>query len=98
MMTDYIKPAAKRAGIPHISYHPLRHSYKTWVTRKKVPLEHQKNLPGHADIGTTADYCKTLSKEMRTANKLATASRGWLQCHIQSRKGRVTIVRSDARR
>ncbi len=70
MMKDYIKPAAKRAGIPHISYHPLRHSYKTWMAGQKVPLDHQKDLLGHADIGTTADYGKTLTPEMRAGNKL----------------------------
>jgi integrase len=71
MLQDYIKPAAKRAAIPHISYHPLRHSHKTWLAGQKVQLEHQKDLLGHADIDTTANvYGKTLTDEMRSANKL----------------------------
>jgi len=71
MLQDYIKPAAKRAGIPHISYHSLRHSHKTWLAGQKVPLEHQKDLLGHADIDTTANvYGKTLSDEMRSSNTL----------------------------
>ena len=71
MLQDYIKPAATRAGIPHISYHPLRHSHKTWLAGEGVPLDHQKDLLGHADIDTTANvYGKTLTDEMRAANKL----------------------------
>ena len=46
MLADYIKPAAKRASIPHISYHPLRHSHKTWLAGAGVPLDHQKDLLG----------------------------------------------------
>ena len=71
MMQDYIKPAANRAGILHISYHPLRHSHKTWLAGAGVPLDHQKDLLGQADISTTANvYGKTLSDEMRAANEL----------------------------
>jgi integrase len=70
MMTDYIKPAAARADIPNISWHPLRHGHKTWLAGKNVPLEHQKDLLGQADISTTANvYGKTLTKEMRSGNK-----------------------------
>jgi integrase len=71
MLTDYVKPAAKKVGIESFGYHALRHSYKTWLAGKGVVLTQQKDLMGHADIDTTANvYGATLSDEMRAANKL----------------------------
>lgn len=71
MMTDYVKPAAKKVGIVNFGYHSLRHSYKTWLAGKGVVLTQQKDLMGHADVGTTANvYGATLTEEMRAANKL----------------------------
>ena len=70
MMTDYIRRAAEKVRIQHFGYHTLRHSYKTWLDRKKASLPEQKDLLGHADIDTTANkYGKTLTDEMRAANK-----------------------------
>ena len=75
MMTDYVKPAAKKVGIVNFGYHSLRHSYKTWLAGKGVALTQQKDLMGHADIDTTANvYGATLSEEMRAANKLVVDS------------------------
>lgn len=71
MLTDYIKPAAKKLGIENFGYHCLRHSYKVWMSGKGVVLTQQKDLLGHADIETTANvYGKTLTEEMRVANAL----------------------------
>jgi integrase len=70
MMTDHIKPTAEELGIRNFGYHSLRHSYKTWLDGKGVSLTEQKDLMGHADIDTTANkYGKTLTDEMRAANK-----------------------------
>jgi integrase len=75
MMTDYIKPAARKVGIEGFGYHALRHSYKTWLAGKGVVLTQQKDLLGHADIATTANvYGATLSEEMREANALVVNS------------------------
>lgn len=69
MAKDYIKPAAERAGIPPIAFHPLRHSHTSWLDLTKATPREQKDLLGHAVFATTMDiYGHALTRAMRNAN------------------------------
>ncbi len=47
--------ALKRAGIPHIRFHDLRHTFGT-IAVQAFPLTDVKAFMGHADIATTMIY------------------------------------------
>ncbi len=51
----HFKPLLKRAGLPDIRFHDLRHTYATLLlTRGTHPTYVQKSL-GHANIAMTLD-------------------------------------------
>lgn len=71
ILTNYLKPAAKKLGIKGLGWHTFRHSYKSWMASAKVEPAQMKDLMRHSDIATTMNvYGKTLTEEMRTANLL----------------------------
>jgi integrase len=71
ILTDYLKPAAKKLGIKGLGWHTFRHSYKSWMASAKIEPAQMKDLMRHSDIATTMNvYGKTLTDEMRTANLL----------------------------
>lgn len=71
ILANFIKPAAKKAGIEGLGWHTLRHSYKTWMASAKINPAQMKDLMRHSDISTTMDvYGKTLTPELRAANIL----------------------------
>ncbi len=45
--------AAKRAGLPGITPHILRHTAATWMAMAGVPMEEIGRLLGHRDVRTT---------------------------------------------
>jgi integrase len=45
----------KKAGLPHVRFHDLRHSCVGLMMAKGVPLERIKDWVGHSDIRTTAN-------------------------------------------
>ncbi len=46
-------PLLKRAEVPQVKFHSLRHSCATTLTERGVPIEVISRLLGHADIRTT---------------------------------------------
>ncbi len=51
----------KRNGLPHMSFHSLRHLSATVLIAQGVPLKNISSRLGHVDIGTTANiYADTL--------------------------------------
>jgi integrase len=48
--------ASKRAGVPHLSPHCLRHSYRAWLSELGAGLEVQHRLMRHSTIGMTLKY------------------------------------------
>lgn len=41
------RKAVERAGIGHVRWHDLRHTFNSWLAQKGVPSEIRKRLMGH---------------------------------------------------
>jgi integrase len=50
------KSARKRAGLPSIRWHDLRHTAASWMVQEGVPLDVVQEILGHEDIATTKRY------------------------------------------
>jgi integrase len=71
ILTDYLKPTAKRIGVEGLGWHTFRHSYKSWMSSARIVPAEMKDLMRHSDISTTMDvYGRTLTPELRAANSL----------------------------
>lgn len=69
ILTNHIKPAAKRAGLGEIGWHTFRHSYRSWLDETGAPIKVQQELMRHADIRTTMNvYGSAMSETKRQAN------------------------------
>ena len=55
----------KKARLPHMRFHDLRHSTATILLQAKVQLKTVQELLGHSTIATTADIYSHVSSEMR---------------------------------
>jgi integrase len=53
------KAILKRAGLTGITWHTLRHTFASRLTRSGVDLVTVKELPGHSSINTTMRYAHT---------------------------------------
>jgi integrase len=54
---DQLQAAARSVGIPHITWHSLRHAYGTYsLERWDVPIWIVQRVMGHRDIRTTQRY------------------------------------------
>jgi len=53
------KKAIKLAGIPHIRFHDLRHTFATRLAQSNVDLVTLKELLGHASIRMTTHYTQS---------------------------------------
>ena len=51
-----IQVGAKRAGLPHVSPHWLRHAHATHALARQVPIHVVQRQLGHARLDTTAHY------------------------------------------
>ena len=50
------KKYARKAGLPDVRFHDLRHTYATYLVLKGVPINVVKDLVGHTNIATTMIY------------------------------------------
>ena len=74
LMSKGIQPLATKLEIGKISWHGLRHSCRTWLDAKGVPVGVQKDLLRHADVSTTMNfYGRALPAEMRSAQSAIVA-------------------------
>ncbi|MGB9291025.1 MAG: site-specific integrase, partial [Terracidiphilus sp.] len=63
-----IHRAATKLRLGRVTWHSLRHSCRSWLDAKHVPVGVQKDLLRHADISTTMNrYGRALAPEMRTS-------------------------------
>lgn len=52
----HLAPALRKAGVPHVRVHDLRHTYASWLVQDGVPIAEVSRLLGHASITTTMRY------------------------------------------
>jgi integrase len=74
---DHLRLALRRIGImdPDTGWHTLRHTYRSFLADLDAPLEVQKTLMRHTNIGQTLKYGKHSRKEQdkrRTAQESVT--------------------------
>jgi len=48
--------ARKAAGLPHIHWHDLRHTYASWLVQAGQPLTAVRDLLGHSSLSVTHRY------------------------------------------
>lgn len=66
MLTDYIKPAAVRAGIGKVGWHDFRHMFSSMLHQGRTSAATQRELLRHANIFTTLGiYTHAVSEEKR---------------------------------
>lgn len=69
--SDVVARFARRAGVPALTPHVLRHSCITRLIEQGVPVPVVQQFAGHADIATTMRYCSVASDvyadQIRTA-------------------------------
>lgn len=63
-MTTMFHAAAKRAGLPVIALHALRHSYATAGLEAGVPMKVMSERLGHATLAITADLYSHVREEV----------------------------------
>jgi integrase len=70
---DAYKKAALAAGIPHVTTHSMRHTYRSWLDAVGTSIAVQQKLMRHADIRTTMNtYGDVVTDEMaHAASKVA---------------------------
>ena len=61
LVTGAFKPLLRRASLPNIRFHDLRHTCATLLLSKEVHAKFVQELLGHASISTTIQNYKTLS-------------------------------------
>ena len=59
--------ALRRANVPYVNFHTLRHTAATWILKKTGNLKLTQQILGHADIKTTTKYAHVLDAEKRGA-------------------------------
>lgn len=93
LRTDFDR-ARKAAGLPHVHFHDLRHTYASWLVQHGVDLISLKSLMGHSTIQMTSRYAH-LEDEHLTA---AVARLGGQNAPTPSPKGRKTDTKVRAKR
>lgn len=63
--------ARKRAGLTHVRWHDLRHSFASWLVQDGVPIPVVRQLLGHQDIKTTLRYAHWAPEAKRQAVEVA---------------------------
>ena len=62
-----LKKIGRKAGLPHVTVHALRHSFGAHLRMAGVSLADIADLLGHRDLATTQIYAKVHQEHLRTA-------------------------------
>jgi len=63
-----LERAATAAGLGKISTHAFRHSFRSWLGAKGIPVAIQKELMRHSTIGMTLRYGTTFDAQLKDAS------------------------------
>jgi len=68
LINRHIYPVSKKLGIPHFSWHSLRHTFSTLGGNEgTIPTLVMKHLLGHSKLSTTQKYMHELEGQQREA-------------------------------
>jgi integrase len=68
LINRHIYPVSKKLGIPHFSWHSLRHTFSTLGGNEgTIPTLVMKQLLGHSKLSTTQKYMHELEDQQREA-------------------------------
>lgn len=68
LINRHVYPVSRRLGIPHFSWHSLRHTFSTLGGNEgTIPTVVMKQLLGHSKLSTTQKYMHELKSQQREA-------------------------------
>ena len=70
-------PLLKRAGLPHMRFHDLRHTAATIYLRKKVHVKVVSEMLGHSQIGITLNTYSHVLPDMQKEATVAMQAALW---------------------
>jgi integrase len=59
------EPLLKKAGLPHIRFHDLRHTAATLLLKQKVPVKVVSEMLGHSQVGVTLNVYAHVMPDMQ---------------------------------
>lgn len=69
------RDARRRAGMPKVRFHDLRHTYASWLVQSGASLTVVRDLLGHSSLAVTSRYAHLAQEHLREA--VDGMSRGW---------------------
>jgi integrase len=57
------------AGLPHVHWHDLRHTYGSWLAQSGQPMTAIRDLMGHSSVSVTSRYSHLAPEHLRAAVK-----------------------------
>lgn len=64
---DRFHEAREAAGMEHVRWHDLRHTYASWLVQAGQPLTAVRDLLGHSSLSVTTRYAHLAPAHLRTA-------------------------------
>lgn len=64
-----LRRVLKRAELPYVRFHDLRHTFASLLINQDVPLINVSNFLGHSDLSTTANIYAHLDKGQQAGQR-----------------------------